>query len=402
MTISPQNKPKIYLIEFAANTWIGHRANTLAALHGALNERGHIVECGISVKAAPEMLETLNAKPVFSLMPWPALSTDRISGEIESFLAYGERTPTEFESFLSEAQATDIVILNTASENELWGFVCWMEQRAAHRRPKVVANVMLPQFFDPITEEPTQRGRLLRVAVKKLMELLPAEKLLFLALTERLSNLFSSLTSAPFQVSVTPLDLASFLRSDEDAARSRPVRIGVAGAPKTTKGEHLVPEIAEMLLARHPEVMFYAQNWPANKLIPNNVEVTPSGVGRQTYIDLLKSCDISLIMYDPIYYKHGGSGVFEEAASAGHGVVVTQDTWMTPFVDSGVVEGISVPFGDTKAATEALCRLIGQVPELRKKSGLNGHAWAKTRDVEVYLDQVFDALCPGQNLSRTS
>lgn len=398
---APPPKPKVFLVEFAASTWIGHRANTLAALHKALLARGFMVDCGISTSADSEILAALNAKPVFSLMPWPAVVSDGISGEIESFLVYGDTAPAEFENFLAESEGTDIVILNTASENELWAFACWMKTRAAHLRPKVVINVMLPQFFDPVTEEPTQRGRLLRVAVKSLMALQSPDKLLFLALTERLRNLFSTLTSAPFQVSVTPLDFSSFVRSPEDAMQSRPVCIAVAGGPKQIKGEALIPEIAKMLHVIHPEVMFQAQNWPKNIPMPGNVEITPAGVDRRTYIDLFKRCDLSLIMYDPVYYKHGASGVFEEAASAGHGVVVTQNTWMTPFVDSGVVEGICVPFGDAKVATEALCRLIERVPELRKKSVLNGQAWAQTRDVEVYLDQVFNMLCPGQNLARS-
>ena len=345
---------------------------------------------GVGHSACEEILSSFNAQPIARLVPWPPYSSDALCGDVETFLAHGNIGAEDLGVFLTDARPNDVVVLYTASENELYAFAKWLETREVSQRPFLVANVSLPSFFKPGSVEPNLRGRLLRTAIRRIEALLHPHQRVYVTLTDPMARALAHVTGVQFDVLPNPIDLSAFSRESQNLAEQSVIRIACPGQPKGTKGAGILPEIVEK--ASEFNCTFVVQNWPLKMEPPLNVEVLPTSMGRTDYVNYLNRCDITLLPYDTEFYTLAVSAVFDEVASAGHGVITTTGTWMSEYIDQGIVSGKHASEGDIDALVMKLGELIGDASHLRALAIEAGKRWKAMRGVGIYLSTVLDRL----------
>jgi glycosyltransferase involved in cell wall biosynthesis len=380
---------RFYLIEFGCSDHKGHRTNSLAAIAAALARTGYDVACGINQAAERSIVHSLKAAPVFRLTPWPPVSRDPICGEIETFILHGEVGAEDMSVFLNAAEKSDVILINTASENEIWALANWLGTRDQRDRPYVVLNVFLPTFFDCRTEDPNLRGRLLRTAIRRLNSFVSPERRLYVTLTENLARVLESIAGVNFLVVPNPIDLEPFSQC-ANPTPGEPIRIAAPGQPKGTKGAAIISSIAAR--TNHPDAVFVVQNWPDNTLPPPNVETLPSGLPRDQYVAYINSCHLTVLPYDAEFYAFGVSAVFEEAVAAGHGILTSTGTWMSELIDTKNAVGGHVPAGDYVGFARSLDEMIGKISGFRREALRLAARWKEGRGTPAYLSMILDAL----------
>ncbi|MEO1659109.1 MAG: hypothetical protein AAFR65_15460 [Pseudomonadota bacterium] len=335
-------------------------------------------------------MSSLDAHPFARLMPWPPYSKDRLCGDIETFLAYGDMGAEDLGEFLNTAEAQDVVVLYTATENELYAFSRWLDTRAPQNRPHLVANVTLPSFFQAGSTSPNLRGQLLRTAIRRVMQQMPDERRVFITLTDKMAIALEAITGVNFDVTANPVDLLAGGNASTSVQQTGPVKVACPGQPKGTKGAGILPEIIEK--ASDLNCLFRVQNWPADSSAAPNVELLPTTMDRPEYVAYLQSCEITLLPYDTDFYALAVSAIFDEVASLGHGVVTTTGTWMANCIDDGGVVGRHAPDGDVDGLVAALHHLVDNMTDLRKNADENAKTWCARRGVRSYMDHVFVRL----------
>jgi glycosyltransferase involved in cell wall biosynthesis len=142
---------------------------------------------------------------------------------------------------------------------------------------------------------------------------------------------------------------------DNDRSDSFPGRlvVGWLGDPRQEKGAALLPHIIRQALHSGPndKFKFLLQSGGKKKRwlselhsnldeFGNAVELLPSAISREAYLDALHRCDIILLPYDPQSYPpERGSGLAVESVLAGKPIVAMADTFAAGLVtpESGVI-----------------------------------------------------------------
>ena len=382
--------PRFFIIEFGCCDRVGHRCNGLEALVRALTNKGFEAVSGVNEAASNEILKACNGTQITQLKPWPPFSKDAICGPLETFLEHGSTGAQNLVAFLEETNSDDFVLLYTASENEIFALARWYSTRSAERRPRLIANVTLPQFFDYETGAPNLRGRLLRTAIREMNRYALPGRRLYTTLTQRLAQTLKTITGVNYLIVKNPIDLSEFTRDRASLHRKGPVLIAAPGQPKGSKGADVLPLIAQAVT--NSDCRIIAQNWPSDETLPGNVDILPTNLSRSEYLKYVLGCDITVLPYEKHFYSYGVSAVFEEAVSAGHVIVTTSETWMAEAIDTSQAIGSHAPEGDVEELARQVAEASRNIDILRTRAAEVGENWRKKRGIEAYVEEICAAF----------
>lgn len=375
-----------YIVEFGCSSWSGHRCGGAMSLSHDLQRRDHEAKVLISQSCPAELSANPSVMPSLTLPVWPPISRDSRSGVVETFSEYGRRGGAELAAALPNISADDVVLLYTASQNEIHALVGWLAEVAPECRPIVIANIALPTFIGERQSPAGEVATHLRASVRLLCSIVPPSRRLFATYTDKMSHAFKELTGINCLVVPNPI---AFQPSDappsKPPGRTGPIRVAALGQFKGTKGSNTLPAIAEGAKGLVLEIL--VQDWRAPD-IPSNVRRLASALTPKEYNEALASCHVGLMVYDPAFYSVGVSAIFDEAVSLGQVIVCSKDTWMAEQLEAHDLAGRTVPFADSAATVAALADVAANFDDLTTKAGERASLWRSERGTSGYVDMI--------------
>ena len=135
---------KLWVFENGLFQKVGHHYNNSVGLHRACAQRYLTARFFVNLKAIPEVVSALEARPTFLYTPYSRVSHDPLAGLLESALTQGTSFAKGFEAALDEGLVSDdIVYVPTTTQCELYGCAVAFARMPPDRRPRLVLNFMM-------------------------------------------------------------------------------------------------------------------------------------------------------------------------------------------------------------------------------------------------------------------
>ena len=106
----------------------------------------------------------------------------------------------------------------------------------------------------------------------------------------------------------------------------------------------------------------------------NNVEIIEKSLNENEYQELLERSDVVLIPYDQVIYHSNTSGIFTEAVGAGKPVIVTENTWMSYYLDKA--SGIKIEYNG-ESLSKAIIQITNDYINYKKNASIKKNEWIK-------------------------
>lgn len=241
--------------------------------------------------------------------------------------------------------AGDIVFLATASELDLRGLCRYLQQAGApagvhwHLQIHFGIHRTRPDHY----AEPAGRAAeaAIRTSLEDSLRLLPAHvRLHFHCTTDELAAQYNRLALARF--STLPYPVHARFSAAADVRSPGPLRIALLGHARREKGHGHLPALLQalwhdglgdgraQLLLQAPKPAVLAPLQAAAKRLGNGAAVVtaPGGLDLARYAQLVRDCDIGVLLYDGLRYFDRCSGILLELLAAGVPVVVPAASWL--------------------------------------------------------------------------
>jgi hypothetical protein len=340
-----------------------------------------------------------------------AAAADPITGRFDAFRRLNDSLAEDLLRLpRADMTAADCVLVPTANENHLLGYVTWMKGFAAPDAPLFVVHLMLPSGLavadaeDAGSVEDPQRALFYGLAFRAAQARDGGAAIRFFASGRQHALEYSRLAGMeiePHPVPIAPEPLAAPTPQGSPATRRRALLF--AGDAKLDKGIALLPEIARAACAAHPDRTFVVHAnpeiaWgPAREALDAlthatdrlaNLELRIGRLEEEGYLARLDGVDAMLFTCDPAEYGRKSSGVLWEAVSLGKPVVVPQGTWLEAEARAwGGGHVAYAPYG-APAAAAALSGALGRLPELGAAAAEAGARWRAANGAKPLLDQL--------------
>ncbi len=343
------------------------------------------------------LARTAHVIPLFPFEPSDQIDPDPISRDITDLLYLSEQFSSAA-SLIQDVDGGDLVIVEFATEREIYGVARWLRQLPAAVRPHVAFLVHLPGRHWTVDATRTRFNAEIgawRFAINQLKVSLPAQKIHVAAIDPRLAELLATALDLP--VSVTPL--VSWF--DEGLVNDPPIKrydFLFAGSRRIDKGADLVMSVIDALAAeRFPmriamqvgsqqEAAAVRQALPAMPDFVVDVAVGP--LDTDQYIERLISSRIVVLPYVAASYAMRGSGIAGEAFGYGLPVVVPQGTWMSDRLaeqwGAGATFSEHTPLNICKACVAAL----DQAHILEPAARAHAPRWRAEQSASIALQRL--------------
>jgi hypothetical protein len=103
-----------------------------------------------------------------------------------------------------------------------------------------------------------------------------------------------------------------------------------------------------------------------------NVELIEHDLNEKDYQDLLHKSDVILIPYDQAIYHSNTSGIFTESVGAGKPVIVTNNTWMSSYINN--CSGIVIEY-DSESLSKAILKMCLEYKNYRQIANFKKDEW---------------------------
>jgi hypothetical protein len=168
----------------------------------ACARRGIETRFYIQQNADPEVVATLQARPVF---PFPAdarLNADPDMGILHDFIVMGEAFGEACAALTDDGiTSEDVVLVPFASEKELYGLARWLRQLPASRQPRLLINFQNPDLGWPVDAAGIHPdGRFPRYALLRLLEVVAPDRFFITSTNHRLQKLLRRIMKHPCQI----------------------------------------------------------------------------------------------------------------------------------------------------------------------------------------------------------
>ncbi|MEO8132726.1 MAG: hypothetical protein ABI831_01925 [Betaproteobacteria bacterium] len=373
----------------------GHHYGNTSGLRDECVRRGIETHVFVHRQAHPALVQLLDANPVFDFGPYDRASTDPLAGPLEDLILQGRSFAEGLAGAGNEFGPDDLLLVPSALQNEVYGCALAFAQIPPERRPRLVLNFIVENFFALGTRRLGLIATLYRFAALQLGRVVPAERLLLAANGRELSALFTQVLGHP--VADLPMMHAYLPDTPRDSPESGTPCVAILGHSRAEKGFNLVPE----LVARNPHLRFLVQVAPAGSEAlwkeagagvksASNVELVHGALDPLAYHALISRADVVLLPYDPALMSLRSSGVFSEAVAAGKTTVVPAGTWMAGHLAEGRGAGIVFDAFNGQAISAALAHAVAGFPELLARARACAPAWRAQQSTSAYLDRVLE------------
>lgn len=392
---------KVFFVQHGLKNYSGHyllatRAWRNAVLSAGLEWRGY------AHQALPVSLATaLDVVPLFPYVPYLDVDPDPLSREITDLLYLSEQFANAL-SLLTDAGPEDLVVVDFASEREIYGMARWVRQLPADRRPKVAFLVHIPDAnwtTDADRRDLTGRIAHWRFSINQLRASLPVSNIFVAAIDSRLAGFLTTILD--LTTHVTPLvsmfepDLAELpLTPEHDVL--------LAGGWRSEKGTNILADIL-LGLKRSGRALRVAVQvdseerkqdilGPFMESGPFLLDVTVGSLSPADYLRRLCKTRLILLPYVAKMYALRGSGIAAEAFTYGIPVVAPAKTWMADRIEDRSGAGALFYQWHPLSIVATTLRALDEMTRLTEEARTRAPRWRERNCADAALRGVRTAL----------
>lgn len=381
----------------------GHHLAYDMAIAREARARGEAVTVVAHRRFAAAEIEGVRFLPHFTASTYAELHKDPVTGAMDDWRHFNDLLQSELALLpRSELRAGDAVLVPTATENHLAGYIGWMKGFDPVDAPLFLLHLMFPSGLAvdaegrQVVEDPL-RALFYRLAERAAAEDGPPVHLF--ASGGQHAREFSALFGRPIPAHPVPI------RPEPGAARPAPPRRALlfAGDARVDKGVALLPDLIPRLAAAHPDWTLVAHvngnaAWGAAKAAVEALQALPASVPglelaggrlpRGDYFALSRSVGIALFPYDPALYRRKSSGVLWEAISLGTPVVVPAGTWLENEARHWGAGHVAYREHSAAGIAEAFAAALPRIGELAALSAEAAKRYRAANGAPALIDQV--------------
>ena len=341
--------------------------------------------------------------PHFSASTYATMHKDPVTGAMDDWRAFDDLLQSELALLpRPEFRPADAVLVPTATENHLAGYIGWMKTFDPLEAPLFLLHLMFPSGITvdaagcEVVEDPL-RALFYRLADRAAQEEGPPVHLF--ASGGQHATEFSALFRRP--VAAHPLPIRP---EPGPAADGRPKRaLLFAGDARVDKGVGLLPALVPLLAAAHPAWSLVAHvngntAWGEARAAVEALQALPATVpgldlsgGRLSaddYLALARGVGIALFPYDPVLYRRKSSGVLWEAISLGTPVVVPAGTWLENEARYWGAGHVAYAEHSAAGIAAAFAAALPRIDELGAASAAAAARYRAANGASALIDQI--------------
>ncbi|MEO3474423.1 hypothetical protein AAFN86_21325 [Roseomonas sp. CAU 1739] len=381
----------------------GHHLAYDMAIAREARARGEAVTIVAHRRFAAATIEGVRILPHFTSSTYAELHKDPVTGAMDDWRHFNDLLQAELALLpRSEFGPADAVLVPTATENHLAGYIGWMKGFDPLEAPLFLLHLMFPSgvAVDAAGQEVVEdrlRALFYRLADRAALEEGPPVHLFASGLQH--ATEFSALFRRPIPAHPLPI------RPEPGSAPASPPQRALlfAGDARIDKGIALLPDLIPRLAAMHPDWRLVAHvngnsAWGAAKAASEALAALPASVpaldlagGRLApadYLALARGVGIALFPYDPVLYRRKSSGVLWETISLGTPVVVPAGTWLENEARHWGAGHIAYATHSAEAIADAFQAALPRIGELRTLSAAAGVRYRAANGASALIDQI--------------
>lgn len=367
----------------------------------ACRARGVAPRFYINRKADPAIVAELAAVPAFAHETDTVIEPDPVCQRLADFLAVS--------ASLAEGCAllerdgiggNDVAVVTFATERDLFGAAIWLATLAPARRPSFVFVFHVPDFaWVTDAERRNVQGDYsrMRYAMKRLKEVLPPEKTIVLAVSDKLAAALGPVLDHPCALCPMP---TLYAEADAAADIAPHVDLRAPGEYRTEKGAGIVVPVFLRVARQRPGTRFAMQIVRAEWAPPLQSELAPLAAygatclieyavaGHAQFQARLRQSDVLLLAYQWQRYAIRTSGVFSEAVGFGIPTVVPDRTWMSDRLAEGWGAGTVFRDYTVEAIAAAAIAALDARAALRERAARRAAEWRQANCPAAALDLI--------------
>lgn len=382
---------RVYLCDPGLLNETGHHASLNGVIAAEFRRRDIEVRLLAHQRINPDLAQSLEAEPLFSIYPYEKRFVDPLTGWLENFLTGAAAIAADLRRL--DCGPGDLMLWHSTYDHQLLGIADWLR---GHSAPPVVA--MLFGSDAGLTRDGTPKSApttLFRYAVKQL----PDNGRVFLAAQDEApARNHQILFDRHVAVFPCPYD-------GKSRYRRRGQVLGFVGHQRVDKGLHLIPAIARALLSPvgrdlrllvHNSGMNPDFTEPADILRGLGALVLHQSISAREWEDVLDTCDALIVPYDPDSGAAHHSSIVTEAVSHGIPLVVPAATGVADFAHrwGAGFETFDAWTPDSIAA--ATFRLLDRFAEHAASSYLAAQRWQTSQGVAAFADHLLSLVGSGE------
>lgn len=379
-----------------------HLAYDMAIAREAL-ARGEAVTIIAHRRFAAATFEGVRILPHFTASTYAKLHEDPVTGAMDDWRHFNDLLQAELALLpRSEFGSGDAVLVPTATENHLAGYIGWMKGFDPIEAPLFLLHLMFPSGVTvdaqgrEVIEDPL-RALFYRLAERAAQE--EGSPVHLFASGGQHATEFSALFGRP--IPPHPVPIRPEPGPPPAALPHRALLF--AGDARADKGIGLLPDLAPRLAAAHPDWRWVAHvnatsAWGEAKaaaealtaLAPTvpSLDLAGGRLAPDDYLALARGVGIALFPYDPVLYRRKSSGVLWEAISLGTPVVVPAGTWLEN--EARHWGAGHVAYADHSAASiaDAFATALPRIGDLRAQSAAASARYRSVNGAAALVDQI--------------
>lgn len=381
---------KLIILENNLRERLGHFLNSTIGLanEAALNPLVSKVDVFANKRASREVLRLANAQPLFRHVSWHRKT---MRTPLASIQELGTLYSRECQK-IGTLAATDIILVPTAQENQVFGLAMYLESLPPNARPWVVLNFHVDNWTDDAPRKEAIRDAFLS------LEKNGSDKIIVTAQTParvaKLSDVCGKIIVRQYPL---PQNYDLCVAADEPVIMSPDPVIAILGRPMKRKGSADISEVIYKLRERPAKTRFNVQTKitaPSflKLLLAKNVSLMIGGLSPQQYGNMLSTADILMMPYDPETYRDRTSGIFCDCAAYGKVAVVPADTWMAGQISEKNAAGVVYEPGVEDGLVDAISHALENLAVLRSQAKQRANYWWQCHSAKAYIDKLLSEI----------
>lgn len=321
--------------------------------------------------------------------PDPLPSERRTAGRLNrSFKLDLERLPKDI------WEQGNIILFPGLIQHQIVGLAEFLRANAAGIEARIVVQLM----FEPSWLPWSQPSRLGAPYYAKAFDILgrQIQSTVFFATENKLiADLYRQRFQVPTDILPVPLVGAKSRGGTGDV-----IRIGYFGYSKIEKGFDLLPDAIDICRKARSDLSFVIQvqhhdHEPPVQVAERalrgmpGVRLLEGALAEDVFATEAASVDVVLLPYHPKLFGLRGSGIFNEAVSAGRLIVASEETWAGRSIDAGAAIGETFAPHTSEALAAAILRLCETMPAKQTLALEKAAAFASANSIEAYVRSIF-------------
>ena len=397
---------KFLIAEEALTDRRGHWFEYIATISKQHKASGDTVKIAANSKAIQEILDELNADPVFPSNAWRTDRKNQSSiGRLKEVWDHNSSLFNSMDKYIEENGNFDVLFVPTILIDHILGWRKFAKKHAGKSVKKIVLFFVNGQGVyhgpdKPISFPSSPKKWLFKHALNSLKPEVENGSVLFGCETREMAKEYETFCGLPFHylphaVNDIPLE------KDTDTPKQAPITFAQLGFSRFEKGTDLLQEAIVKFLKDYPEadVRFVLQ-WLSNFEMGNGaicrkhpdllsspkVEFIEKALDSTGYESVIKETDVMVLPYRLSSYYARVSRVAIEAAINSIPMIFTKKSWNESLVKDGHGAGEGFESENIDSLYQAIARTVENIESLRTQAEER-----KTSALEHYSAATFEA-----------